>query len=187
MDTGEEYQVPGDLPMFSQPASQRLDPPLPEDEGSDPSNEPPSEAENPSRARWFHRSGTQTPRPDPGDTPTTIWGSTGESKPGDPKALGDLAAAVIGMAFLGAAFVVRQRRRRKLRQPSKRQLRDIGAPLGRIAARHVTGDWLNDDLTDALDAGSALAAYLAEGPMTVTDRPDEGLPANLNQEITHAA
>lgn len=105
---------------------------------------------------------------------------TGRSSAGsDPERLAlavAATAALIGMAGLAAAAVVRWRRRGRLRQPTDGQARAIAVPLAAIAARHVPIDWLTDDLVDAVRASEAVGAYLRAGPLIEPDADPGELP-----------
>ncbi|WP_163570763.1 hypothetical protein [Fodinicola feengrottensis] len=77
---------------------------------------------------------------------------------------------VVGLVFLGGAWMYRQRTRQKLRMPTDTESRRIAAPLGRIAARHADLGILGPDLTDVILAGTAFGAYVNKAPLA--DGPD---------------
>lgn len=127
--------------------------------------------------------GSGSRRPAGGDTPTVI-SSLGDVKKPDPEATTALVIGALGLVVAGAAFLARRRTRRKLRQPTKRQSRDIAEPLARIMLRHADPSLLNPDLADVIAAGGAFGAYLNDGDLFEGSAIDSGVPAGLNQEET---
>lgn len=126
----------------------------------------------------------------PGSLKPDLGGTrTGTSSPGKAdreqlKLTGELVVALLGGLAVAAAAVVRWRTasRRRLREPTTKQLDSIGEPLGRILARHVDPALLNPDLADAIMAGAGIGQYLNDGPVLLWDRPDPGLPPDLNKQ-----
>jgi hypothetical protein len=177
-------EVQGLIPTFAQPRTPVLDPPLVEDENQPEPASPSVEGADVAPSRRLRLPGLRRAAAD--DDTRTGTSSPDSERPAPSKAevklTGELVAAVLGLAFLGGAALVRMRRGRRLRQPSRKHLNDMGAPLGRIAARHVPVEWLNEDLVDGLEFGSAVAVWANDGPLTVPDKPDPGLPADLQEE-----
>lgn len=183
------HLVTSPVPGFSSPPRATLDPPL--DEVEEPNRPDPTypnaTAAGSLRSRLGSPFGLGSRRPatPDSDTPTGISSPAPGDRPigkADLKLTGELVAVVVGAAFVGLAAVVRMRKGRKLRQPTKTQLGDIGKPLGRIAGRHLNPEWLNADLIDIIEAGSAVAGWAAEGPLTVPDKPNPTLPGSLPEE-----
>lgn len=123
------------------------------------------------------------PRPDTSDTRTRTSASTGKPDRAALKLTGELVVALLGGLAVMAAVAVRWRTgsRRKLREPTTRQLEEVGEPIGRILARHLDPELLNPDLADAIMAGAGVGRYLNDGPVLLWDRPDPNLPPDLNK------
>lgn len=177
--TNERSQeLTGSLPEFSVPPNLRMDPDLP------PEGEPlPLPTEKPSQSGKFL--GLRIPKLGRDGIPTDT-SSPGKADKADLKLTAELVATIVGLGFIGAAWVVRQRKGRKLRQPTKAQKQNMAEPLARIAGRHVPVDWLNADLVDLVEAGSAFGAYVNDGPLTTLETADPGVPADLNQNQENA-
>jgi hypothetical protein len=177
MDTDDPKSRLGLLPRFSlNPAP------------SSPAEHSPPATADPAASRRLHPgegsgsgflAGPDRPRPaDPSPTATSSAGG----KPSKAETAA-LFAGLIGLLVPAAALVVRWRTRRKLRRPSTRQIDDMAAPLARIALRHADLDWLNADLTDMIHTGSALGAYLSDGPLLEGPDIDPGIiPGDFQEE-----
>ncbi len=118
-----------------------------------------------------------SPRRDDEPTRTAI---SSVSKPSAAEATA-LMVGVVGLVVTGVAFVVRLRTRRKLREPTAQQRRDIAAPLGRILLRRADLTLLGPDIADLLQAGAATGAYLGDGDLLGPLHPDAGVPDNLQE------
>ena len=114
-------------------------------------------------------------RPDDEPTRTVI---SSASKPSTAEATA-LMVGVLSLVVAGAAFVVRLRTRRKLREPTSMQRRDIAAPLGRILLRRADLSLLGPDIADLLQAGAATGAYLSDGDLLGPLDIDAGVPDDL--------
>lgn len=142
------------------------------------------------------RRGAGSESPDSADRPAIgPTGRTGTSTAGDDGDLGEpskvskanviaLVAGIIAVAATAANVAVRWQLKRQLRQPSKRQRREIAAPAARILMRHADMAKLAPDLVDALDLAAATGAYVGDGPLLqpLNHTADSGLPDDLNQE-----
>jgi len=160
------------LPRFRQPPN----PPPPE---ASPTPAPAGANPHPSQPGRLYRP-DESARPEPTRTETSSDGDVHKPTPGEAAAL---AIGVMGIVFAGAAFVVRWRTRRRLREPSKQQLTDIASPLGRILLRHADLGWLSADISDGLKSAAATGAYLNDGPLLLAgDDIDPGIPPNLQEE-----
>jgi hypothetical protein len=89
---------------------------------------------------------------------------------------------LVGIVVAGAAFLVRMRYRRKLREPTRQQTTDVAGPLGRILLRHADLTWLGPDIADGIKAAAATGAYLNDGPLLLGDAVDPGVPDQLQEE-----
>lgn len=168
------------IPAFAAPPMMTLPP-----EGSpDPSpsqDPPPAESPRTTRTRRLLPDGAAgpdappSPRPDDEPTRTAI---SSVSKPSAAEATA-LMVGVLGLVVAGAAFVVRLRTRRKLREPTSQQRRDIAAPLGRILLRRADLTLLGPDIADLLQAGAATGAYLGDGDLLGPLDLDAGIPDDL--------
>lgn len=123
-----------------------------------------------SRGRW---SMPGIPRPDA--DPRTLTSSAGKAPKPSTAETARLVAGLLGLAVAGVALVVRWRGR-DLRRPTKTQVDDIAAPVARILMRHVDPLLLSPDLADAALAGSAVGAYLTDGPLLQWLPEQAGLP-----------
>jgi hypothetical protein len=126
------------------PTAQRTDATTPtQPDGTD------STSGEPARRRW-----TWKPSGDPGDVSETI-------------------AGLLIIAVAGLAAVIARGGRRQLRQPTKDQADDLGAPLARIACRHLPMALLSPDLKDLGAFAGALRGYVDDGPLldATTDLP----------------
>jgi hypothetical protein len=155
------------LPRFSQPETR-----WPNPEPGQNSADSPETATSPSEQR--------TRKPGHAGTPTVI-SSLGDAKKPDSEQTTRLMIGALGLVVAGAVFLVKLRTKRKLRQPTKSQYRDIAEPLARLALRHADVSWLNPDLVDIIAAGSATGAYLNDGDLLEGSATDSGVPADLNQ------
>lgn len=168
------------LPSFRQP-----DPPAPTPEAvtdQDPQTPRPAPAD--AASGTFYRPATVTPTGRAG-SPRTGTSSAGDDddepirKPSKGEATA-LVAGLLTVVAVGAAAIVRLRAKRKLRQPTDDQIREIAAPLGRIALRLVDLSWLGKNTFDAIQALTAAGAYVNDGPLLLPDAPDPGIPHDLN-------
>lgn len=161
------------IPGFSQPPPPRLDLPDPATTmGSpDPSNTSPLATENPGLLRklWAPKSRPGT------STPGTATEASAKPTAADVQ---DLAFAIIGMVFVGAAFLYRRRTRTQLRMPTDAESKRISQPLARIAMRHTDLSVLSPDLADVVLAGTAFGAYVNKAPLG--DGPTDH-PGNVHQ------
>ncbi len=173
--------------MFATPHSLKLDPPLPEDENQSTeatTTEPSNQSEKPrGKLSLF---GLVQPKQESDDTRTGISSDSEKKKP-DLKLTAELVATALGLVFVGASFVVRIRKGRQLRQPTKKHLADMGEPLASIASRHVNPALLNADLIDLIKLGSATGAYLTDGPLTHGVVIDSGVRSNEERDEGNAA
>lgn len=94
----------------------------------------------------------------------------------------NLALGIIGLCFVGAAWMYKTRTKRKLRMPTETEKFDIAAPLGRIASRHADLSLLGPDVTDTIHAGTALFAYINNAPLADGYYVDAGVPHDLQDE-----
>jgi len=92
-----------------------------------------------------------------------------------------LVIGVLSVVTAGAAFLVQWRARRKLREPTGQQRRDIATPLAKILMRRADLSMLGPDIADLLQAGAATGAYLGDGPLLLPLHPDAGVPDNLQE------
>ncbi|GAA4699882.1 hypothetical protein [Phytohabitans rumicis] len=170
MDTSDVPVPLSLLPGFRPPASLRLDPPLPEatDDPTAPATEPSRESLPDRPPRKLGGTGTHTRTSSAGDVP----------KP-DAAATARVVAGLLGLVAAGVAGLVLWTRRRQLRRPTSEQLDDIAEPLAAIAMRHLPVEFLSKDLVDGLAAGSAVGAYLTDGPLLTHPDVDPGVPADL--------
>lgn len=112
---------------------------------------------SPIPASETERTGTSATRPR-----RWIGRGYGAGDPGQAaKVLGGLLAVVFG--FAGRAVAARGR---VLRQPTRDDVDDITAPLGRILVRWFDLSVLGPDLADLAEAGAAAHAYTLDGPLT---------------------
>lgn len=162
------------LPRFSSNQMATLPPPSEETTPAGSPDGSPATATSPY--------GPASPKPDLAGT-RTATSSPGKADREQLKLTGELVVALLGGLAVAAAAVVRWRTasKRRLREPTNKQLEGIGEPLGRILARHVDPALLNPDLADAIMAGAGVGRYLNDGPVLLWDRPDPGLPPDLNQ------
>lgn len=156
------------LPRFLDPTSD-LNPPWPP-EGSPPPLSPETDT---------GRSGSTSPRLGRDGTRTGT-SSLGDVKKPDPAQAAALMVGLLGLAVAGAGWLVRQKTKRKLRQPTKRQTNDVAEPLGRILLRHVDLTLFGPDITDLIAAGAGVGAYLNDGDLLLGPATESGLPAGLN-------
>lgn len=174
-------QVTSPLPSFRQPIP---DPPLATDPPAD--QEPVDLPQTPAgeRAGLLGRLSLRGQKPDP-STPTRT-SSAGSSPEISEKDAVALAAGLVGVIGLAAAWVVRMRHGRtmRLRRPSDADTEAIGEPLGRILWRHARQywGWVGPDLADIIKAGTATGVYLNDGDLLQPAAVDAGIPANLQEE-----
>lgn len=121
----------------------------------------------------------------PGPTTTS---TTGDDEPPRGKPLSrdevtGLVVGVLGLVVAVAGGVIRWQTRRRLREPSAKQRRDIAAPLGRILQRRADLSILGPDIGDALQAAAATGAYLGDGPLLHPPDHviDDGVPDDLQE------
>lgn len=104
---------------------------------------------------------------------TATSSAAGDDRPKvKPEVAGRLAATVVGGLALVLGYLVAMRRGVRLRQPTDAELKAVGDPLGRIAARHVPVAVINEDLLDAADAADAIGRYVKAGPLIEQDYAD---------------
>lgn len=150
----------GAIPGFSNPL-RPLDPPIPESTTESLDSSSPTEPETTSR-----RSGLLsklTGRNTDGGPPTTTTATKPKVAPGDVQAV---TIGLIGLAFIGAAYLYRQRTRTQLRMPTSTEQAAIGTPVARIINRHASLAIFTPDVADMIEAGSAIGAYLSRGPLS---------------------
>lgn len=106
--------------------------------------------------------------------------STGEEGPRvrgrgpvKPEQVTGAVAGLVGVALLFVDLGLKWSRKRKLRKPTKDQLRAFAEPVGRLLSRHVDMSLFGPDLLDLTESGAAVGEYLNDGP--VTDRLMPGL------------
>jgi hypothetical protein len=182
VDTRDDQAAPTrPIPGFRPRGALLLDPPQ---EGIPPANHPDSPAkDSPESAGGFF--GPPTLRPEPNGTRTATSDTTGEVAPKPTvKDTAVLVAGVLGLVVTGVALLVRLRRGVQLRRPTKTELDDIAKPLAGLATRHVPAGILNKDLGDVIAAGAAAGAYLNNGPLIEHDYVDDGLPDNLQGDLS---
>jgi hypothetical protein len=123
--------------------------------------------------------GGESSRPNGAGTPTDT--SSPGGLPIDPDAAVKVIIGIIGIVCVAATLLARARNR-EFRRPNPGQREDIAAPLARIAMRRADlSRW--PDLVDAVDAGTATAAYLTDGPLTAPlTVTDPGVPPDLSDE-----
>jgi hypothetical protein len=118
----------------------------------------------------------------PAGIPTGIY-SAGPGRraptPGELELTGKAAASILAALGILAALTVRALMGRRLREPSADQCDAIGAPVGKILARHFDPSWLNNDLANAAEATAALGRYLSDGPLLEPRPGPMGLPDDL--------
>lgn len=137
------------LPTFRQPPGSQ-DPEL--------ATEPATSPSDPDQAAGEHEPLSPMSEPPHARTRTSSAGR------GDPRVAGRLFAGLLAILSGTAAWVF-YRRGRHLRQPTPRQLDDIGQPLGRILVRYLPLDVVGPTLVDATEAAAATHAYLLDGPL----------------------
>lgn len=116
--------------------------------------------------------GRPTPPPDSpngpgGETPTSLISSTPEPRPrrtGDPQATAKIVVGLVGVSLALGAWVLAQRGRR-LRRPTRDQIRDFARPVGAILARHTDLSWLGADIEDLGAAAAVATDYATDGPI----------------------
>jgi len=163
------------IPAFTPPA----DPadPLPVDSQQTP---PPMTDQPPHPPGWFEPI-TRSPA---GEGILTGTSSGGEPSKADLKLTAELVAGLlgIGIAVAGAAVWWFGRDRGvRLREPTKTHTADMAEPLGAILARHIDPTYLNKDLVDATRFAAAVGGYLKDGPLLLADRPNSGVPADIQE------
>lgn len=123
----------------------------------------------------------EAPQPESTRTVTYSEPSEAEAKPLDPKLVTRIAVAALGLVLVLAGAGVRMKFRgmAALRPMDDNDRNLVGEPLGRILARHAPNIVGNDDLVDAVDAGSAFAAWATDGPLLLPTLPVAGVPADL--------
>lgn len=159
------------LPTFAAPPSQKLDPPLPEVEPSEPLS--PSTA--PENESPIGRRAPMAPSTDDEPSPRTATSTDRPAlKPGgDPAQV----AKVIGGLFVivvTSLSVLARRRGKEFRQPTPEQRDDVARPLARIAVRHLPLDLIGEDLADATEAAVAVHEYAMDGPIVRAPHVDHG-------------
>jgi hypothetical protein len=164
--------------MFRQPPRVRLAEPTPEGSDltvSDPLAPTPGSPADPGYPGESH---APTPRTE-ASTGTSASLTDREARKLTPQ----LAVALVAAGFAITGWVVSTwKRGQKLREPTKDQAKDIGQPLGRILARHIPVDWLNDDLIDAVEMTAGVGNYLNDGPLLTARRADHGQLATPTEE-----
>lgn len=93
------------------------------------------------------------------------------------------AVAVLGVALMGAAFLVRLRTKaeRKLRQPTTDERDAIAAPAAQLLLRRLPGGW-SRDLLDGLAVLAGVGTYVNAGPLTTpTSNPGALAPADSQE------
>ena len=83
-----------------------------------------------------------------------------------PEQVTGAVGALVSLALLGTNLVLKYTRNRKLRRPTREQVKDFSEPIGRLLARHVDMSIFGPDLLDLAEAGSAFDNYLSDGPLT---------------------
>lgn len=125
-----------------------------------------------------------TPSPGAASARTNI-SDTDERPAADPKATIALMIGLLGALFAGVGILTRVRRGYRLRQPTKRDLRDMAEPLASIALRHLPAALINGDLADAAAVAAALSSWAEAGPILEPSDVDAGVPTNLQGGDTH--
>lgn len=174
MDIDDPLELNSLLPTFSQPRPSLTTDPDPAEAPVSPASPPPQRRRSVGVVGLDEPTG---PRPDDQLTPT---GTSSASKP-TPAQTTRLVVGLLGLAAAAAAGLIRWRLQRRLRQPTRQEKIDIAAPLARIGLRHADLSWLNADLADLLDAGTATGVYLTDGPLLLPLEPDAGVPADLQE------
>ncbi len=98
-------------------------------------------------------------------TLTGTSSAAGRKKTGDPAMTATLVVGIVGVT-LGVAGWMIARAGRRLRKPSKDQIADFAAPVGRIIARRTDLSWMGDDLADVTAAGVVFGDWVGDGPLT---------------------
>lgn len=154
-----DVEIP--LPRFRQPPG--LDPDLPEVDPPASSPQPATpDSDPPSSPSTDDRPGSPLPSLEPPAATRTRTSATG-----DPVAAGKVIGGILVIAA-GIAAALLARSGRSLRQPTRRQVADVGDPLGRILARHIPAEFIGRDLADATEAAAAVHAYVLDeqsGPL----------------------
>lgn len=83
----------------------------------------------------------------------------------DPANIQAVMIGLVGLLFVGGAWMFRQRTKTALRVPTEAETQAIAVPLARLTARHADLSVIGPDLADVVEAGSAFGAYLAKGPL----------------------
>lgn len=98
----------------------------------------------------------------------------------DPKVVAGLFIGLVGIGLSVAAVLVKRANPgRKLRRPTEKQVRTFGTAVADLALRFVELDRLSPALVDGIKAAGAVGQYIEDGPLTVPDVPDAGVPAGL--------
>lgn len=159
-----------DLPEIPLPAFLQPRPPRPLDdlpESSPDTSHPDATPESPAEPAASDQG--EEPRPAPIESspaPPAATRTHTSATSADPNAAGRAIAGVL-VILAGIAAGALARAGRHLRQPTRRQVDDIAAPLGKLAARHLPGGFLTDDLVDITAAAAATHAYVLDesGPL----------------------
>lgn len=172
------------LPAFSQPAPASSPPASPP--AAPPAAPSPSSPTPGLRLPWNRK--PDAPGAEDTRTATSSGGTTDEPA-ATPADIGMAVAGITGLVLLLVDGLLRRTVRRRLRHPTKAQLRDFGAPVGAILARHADIKKLSPDLFDILRAGNVAGAWVNEGDLTSpagprveqlvdqADEPDVAAPA----------
>jgi hypothetical protein len=147
------------------------------------------------------------PAPPVGGTPTSVNSSEdGTAKPprrtGDPQATAKIIVGAVGVTIAVASWVLMQRGR-KLRRPTRDQIKDFARPVGAILARHTDLSWLGADIEDLGTAAAVVTDYTTDGPIaprvdpvvhvgmpdhdTPTDPPPDPRPTPPTATVTYLA
>lgn len=173
------------LPTFTPP------PEAPEDPSPADPSQPPSPADpsprpadlplTPAEAARLRQRFGEFPEPSTRGEGTRTQTSSASSEVSLAEATG-LVIGLLGVVVTVAGAIVRWQAKRRLREPTQTERRNIATPLARIARRHVDMSVFGEDTGDLLQFAAATGAYVGAGPLLQPlDRVDPNVPADINQ------
>lgn len=117
------------------------------------------------------------------ETSRARMGTSDTGSDTDPKIVAGLFIALVGIGVTAAAIVVKRARPgRKLRRPTDAQVRKFGTAVADLTLRFVELSKLSPALVDGIKAAGAVGQYIEDGPLTVPDLPDPGMPSGLSDQ-----